>query len=230
MDINVLYSISYGVYIVSSFKDASFNGQIVNTAFQITSQPATVGISINKQNLTYDFINSSQRFTISILSEDASLGFIGKFGFKSGREIDKFKDIRFKVLASGCPVVLDNSIGYLEAKVINKMDCGTHVLFVGELTDSGILKSGKPMTYEYYHQVKRGTTPITAPTFIRGEMPDKPDVVAQKYRCVICNYIYDPVIGDPDEGIPPNTSFEKLPDEWVCPVCGADKGQFIKEG
>ena len=230
MDINVLHNISYGVYIVSSFKGASFNGQIVNTAFQITSQPPTIGISINKQNLTYDFINSSERFSVSILSEDASLGFIGKFGFKSGRETDKFKDIKYKTLASGCPVVLDNSIGYVEAKVINKMDCGTHMLFVGEVTESSILKMGKPMTYDYYHQVKRGTTPETAPTFLKEESSQPAGPFMQKYRCVVCNYIYDPVIGDPDSGIAPYTPFEKLPNNWVCPVCGADKSQFVKEG
>jgi ferric-chelate reductase [NAD(P)H] len=97
------------------------------------------------------------------------LPFIGKFGFKSGRQEDKFKDTSFKVLASGCPVVTDYSVGYLEADVVNSFDCGTHTLFLGCVKDSAILKEGKVMTYDYYHNVKKGTTPPKAPTFIRGE-------------------------------------------------------------
>ncbi len=232
MDPNVLHNISYGMYIVSSDKDGVFNGQIANTLFQITSEPATVAVSINKKNLTHEFIESSSRFSVSVLAEETPLVFIGKFGFRSGRDGDKFKDIKFLTLKSGCPVVIDNSICYLEAKVIKRLDCGTHTLFLGEITDSKMLKTGKPMTYDYYHNVKRGTTPKTAPTFFEDEMPVpvKKGADMQKYRCTVCNYIYDPAIGDPDGGIQPGTPFEKIPDSWVCPVCGADKSQFVQEG
>lgn len=169
MDPNVLHNISYGMFVVSSNKDKAFNGQIANTVFQITSVPATVAISINKKNLTHEYIEASRRFSVSILEEDTPLTFIGKFGFKSGRQEDKFKDTNFKVLESGCPVVTDYATSYLEAEVINSFDCGTHTLFLGCLRESAILKEGKPMTYYYYHNVKKGTTPPKAPTFIRGE-------------------------------------------------------------
>lgn len=169
MDPNVLHNLSYGMYIVSSNKDDKLNGQIANTVFQITSEPVTIAISINKNNLTHEYIESSCRFAISVLSEEAPLQFIGKFGFKTGRKEDKFKDVNFKKLESDCPVVLDNSICYLEAKVTGKLDCGTHTVFLGEMTGSEIIKPGKPMTYEYYHLVKKGTTPRAAPTFIKGE-------------------------------------------------------------
>jgi ferric-chelate reductase [NAD(P)H] len=169
MDPNVLHNLSYGVYIASSFRPGSINGQIVNTAFQITSEPVTIAISINKNNLTHEFIESSGYFSISVLSEEAPLQFIGKFGFKSGRKEDKFKDVNYKKLPSGCPVVLDYVICYLEAKVTCKFDCGTHTLFLGQMTDSEMVKPARPMTYEYYHLVKKGTTPSAAPTFIRGE-------------------------------------------------------------
>jgi len=169
MDPNVLHNISYGVYIVSSNKGKLLNGQIANTVFQITSEPATIAISINKQNLTHEYIGESKRFSVSVLGEDAPLPFIGKFGFRSGRKEDKFKDTKFIVLDSGCPVVLDYAICYLEARVINKLDCGTHTLFLSEMTESKMLATGKPMTYAYYHLTKRGTTPATAPTFIKKE-------------------------------------------------------------
>lgn len=169
MDPNILHNLSYGMYIVSSFKAEALNGQIANTVFQITSEPATVAISINKQNLTHEFIEASGIFSISILAEETPLPFIGRFGFRTGRKEDKFNGVKFFKLASGCPIVSDNSLGYLEARVINKFDCGTHTLFLGEITESKIMSVGKPMTYDYYHQVKRGTTPATAPTFIKDE-------------------------------------------------------------
>ena len=169
MDPNVLHNLSYGMYIVSSHKDDKLNGQIANTVFQITSEPVTIAISINKGNLTHEFIDCSCQFTISVLDEEAPLTFIGKFGFKTGKKEDKFKDVNFKKLASGCPVVLDYSICYIEAKVVGKLDCGTHTVFLGQMTGSEMVSAGKPMTYEYYHLVKKGTTPRSAPTFIKGE-------------------------------------------------------------
>ncbi len=230
MDPNILHNISYGMYVVSSFKGDTLNGQIANTLFQITSEPVTIAVSINKQNLTHEFIEASSRFSVSILEEETPLSFIGKFGFKSGRSGDKFKDVKFKKLSSGCPVVTEHTIGYIEVKLINKLDCMTHTLFFGEMVNSKILKTAKAMTYDYYHQVKRGTTPKTAPTFIKEEGMASGGVKMQKYRCTVCNYIYDPQVGDPDGGIQPGTEFKDIPDTWVCPICGATKDNFVKEG
>jgi len=231
MDPNILHNISYGMFVISSFnKEGKFNGQIANTVFQITNDPITIAISINKKNLTHEYIESSGYFAISILEESTPLSFIGKFGFKSGRTEDKFKGVKYAPLPSGCPAVLENAIGYIEARIVKSFDCATHTLFLGEMTDSKILKAARPMTYDYYHEVKRGTTPETAPTFIKEEDVKKGGGDMQKYRCTICNYIYDPAAGDPASGVKPGTPFEKLPDDWVCPVCGADKSQFVKEG
>ena len=169
MDLNVLHNLTYGMYIVSSYKADKINAQIANTVFQITSEPATIAISINKKNLTHEFVECSCKFAVSVISEEAPLAFIGKFGFKTGRREDKFKEVNFKKLASGCPLVTDYAICYIEAEVAGSLDCGTHTLFLGKITDSQMLKPGKPMTYEYYHIEKRGTTPANAPTFIRGE-------------------------------------------------------------
>lgn len=230
MDPNVLHNIGYGMYIVSSNKGDLLNGQIVNTVFQITNEPITIAISINKKNLTHEYIEYSKRFAVSVLSEETPLSFIGTFGFKSGRREDKFKKVKFIKLASGCPVVLDNALCYLEAMVINQFDCGTHTLFIGQMTDSRILKIGKPLTYDYYHQVKRGTTPEAAPTFIKKESNESRGGAMQRYKCTVCGYIYDPAMGDIDGGIQPGTAFEDIPDSWVCPVCGAAKSEFVKGG
>lgn len=169
MDPNALHNLSYGMYIVSACDGSKLNGQIANTVFQITSSPVKVAISINKTNLTHEFIEKSCNFSISVLDESAPLPFIGKFGFRSGKTEDKFKDTKFEISKSGCPIVLDHTIAYIEAKVVGKLDCGTHTLFLGEMTDSKIVAAGRPMTYSYYHEVKRGTTPPKAPTYIKGE-------------------------------------------------------------
>lgn len=169
MDPNALHNLSYGMYIISASSGGKLNGQIANTVFQITSDPVTVAISINKQNLTHEFIENSATFSISVLDESTPLPFIGKFGFRSGKTEDKFKDTKFEISKSGCPIVLEHTIAYMEAKVIKSLDCGTHTLFLGGMTDSKIVAQGKPMTYSYYHETKRGTTPPKAPTYIKGE-------------------------------------------------------------
>lgn len=166
MEPETFHKLSYGMYIVSSKKDKRFNGQIANTVFQITSKPPTIAVSINKDNLTHDFILESKLFSVSILSIETPMKFIGRFGFKSGREIDKFENIDYKIGTTGTPIVLENSIGYLEAEVINTRDEGTHVVFVGKVVDAQILKDGKPMTYAYYREIKGGKAPKAAPTYI----------------------------------------------------------------
>lgn len=227
MDIKTLYQLSYGLYVVTSVRGDKLNGQIANTLFQITSEPPTIAVSINKQNLTHEFIHDSRVFAVSILSQDTPLSFIGNFGFKSGRDIDKFAQVNYKIGKTGAPIVLDHALGYLEAKVINEVDVGTHTIFTGDLIEAETLKSGEPMTYAYYHEVKRGTAPKTAPTYRKEEKEVKK---AAKYRCTVCGYIYDPEKGDPDGGIAPGTPFEEIPNDWVCPVCGASKEQFEKIG
>jgi flavin reductase (DIM6/NTAB) family NADH-FMN oxidoreductase RutF len=167
MNLKALHSCSYGLYVVSSRKRDTLNGQIVNTIFQVTSEPPTIAVSINQQNLTHEFINESKVFAASILSQDTPLSFIGRFGFKSGRDVDKFKDVNYKLGETKAPIILDHSLAYLEARVVNQVDVGTHTIFIGELVGADVIREGEPMTYAYYHRVKRGTTPKTAPSYIK---------------------------------------------------------------
>jgi flavin reductase (DIM6/NTAB) family NADH-FMN oxidoreductase RutF/rubredoxin len=226
MDLNALHKISYGLYIVTSSLGDRFNGQIANSVMQITSEPATIAVSINKKNLTHEYIDSSKVFAVSVLSQTTPLPFIGHWGFKSGRNLNKFESVAYKKGESNCPLVTENAIACLQAKVIRQMDTGTHTIFLGEVTGAEVLSQDTPMTYAYYHEVKRGVTPTTAPTYIKKE---EPTVSPAKYRCKVCGYIYDPTVGDPDGKIPAGTPFENLPDTWTCPVCGAAKSEFEKE-
>jgi flavin reductase (DIM6/NTAB) family NADH-FMN oxidoreductase RutF/rubredoxin len=227
MNLKSLHKLSYGLYVVTSKKGDKLNGQIANTVFQVTSEPPTIAVSINKNNLTWEYIKDSGAFAVSVLCVDTPLSFIGRFGFKSGRDINKFEGINYKLGETGVPIVTDNTVSYLEARVTKEMDVGTHTIFIGEVVAGEVLSELKCMTYEYYHEVKRGTTPKTAPSYVAERKEKKPKIA--KYRCTICGWIYDPEVGDPDGNIAPGVPFEKLPDTWVCPVCGADKTAFVKE-
>jgi flavin reductase (DIM6/NTAB) family NADH-FMN oxidoreductase RutF/rubredoxin len=228
-NMKAIQKICYGVYIISSRKGEKFNGQIANTVFQITSDPPTVAISINKQNLTHEYIRESKVFTVSMLSKEAPMTMIGLFGYKSGRDVDKFSGTQFKAGITKAPIVLDSVIGYLECEVLSETDVGTHTIFIGKIVDCDVLSSAEPMTYAYYHEVKGGKSPKTAPTYMKEEEPKAAAAPSNKYKCKVCGYVYDPATGDPDSGIKAGTPFEELPDSWVCPVCGAPKSEFEKE-
>ena len=230
MDPKTLHKISYGLYVVCSRDGERINGQIANTLFQVTAEPPQIAVSINKKNLTHEYIERSGCFSVSILSQDTPMKFIGRFGFRSGRDFNKFEDVNYEMGKLKVPMVLDNAVACVEAKVVNKIDVGTHTLFIAEVFDGKILNDSEPLTYKYYHKVKGGFSPKTAPTY--SSMVDKKKEVKKmgKYVCKVCGYVYDPEKGDPDNGVEPGTSFEDLPNDWVCPVCGAGKEEFEKEG
>jgi flavin reductase (DIM6/NTAB) family NADH-FMN oxidoreductase RutF/rubredoxin len=234
MDLKALYKLGYGVYVVTSKKDSRINGQIANTVFQVTSAPPTVAVSINKSNLTHDFIKESRVYAASVLCQDTPLAFIGGFGFKSGRDTDKFEGVSYKLGETGASIIIDNTVSYLEARVNKEIDVGTHTIFIGKVVNADVVAEHKAcMTYDYYHQIKGGKTPKAAATYLNEtKVEEKQKELANKlakYRCTVCGYVYDPEEGDPDGGIKPGTPFEDIPSDWVCPVCGAAKDQFENE-
>jgi flavin reductase (DIM6/NTAB) family NADH-FMN oxidoreductase RutF/rubredoxin len=228
MNLNALRKIGYGMYVIGSFQGERKNAQIANTVFQISSEPPTLAVSINKNNLTHEFIKASRVFSASVLTESAPISFIGDLGFKSGRDTDKFKAVKHKTGLTGAPVVLDNTNAYYEVEVTHEVDAGTHTVFIGNVVAAEVITEDPGMTYDFYHRVKRGTTPKSAPSYIAKEK--EASETMSKYECTVCGYIYDPALGDPDGSILPGTPFEKLPDTWVCPVCGAAKSEFKKIG
>ncbi|MDY6863717.1 MAG: flavin reductase family protein [Thermodesulfobacteriota bacterium] len=167
MDLKVLHKISYGLYVVSSAIGDRFNGQIANTVFQITSEPPTLAVSINKVNLTHEFIKKSGLFVVNILDINTEMIFIGRFGFKSGRDIDKFDGVKYHKSRRGIPILEENSIGFMEVVLNKDLDVGTHTVFIGDVIDGDIITEGEPLTYAHYHLVKRGKAPKTAPTYIK---------------------------------------------------------------
>jgi ferric-chelate reductase [NAD(P)H] len=165
VDRRVFGDLSYGLYIVTSKDGEQLNGQIVNTVIQVTSDPPRVAVIINKKNLTHDYISKSKVFGVSVLNESADMKFLGPFGFRSGRDIDKFSSVQFKEGVTGCPLVTEHAISLLEAEVFDQIDLGTHTIFVGNAVNSEMLMDGSPLTYQYYREFLRGKSPPNAPTY-----------------------------------------------------------------
>ncbi len=224
MDNRVLFKLSYGLYVVTAAAAGKCNGQIANTLFQVTAEPAQVAVSINKANLTHKLIAEGGAFAASVLERETPLSFIGGLGFRSGRDADKFQGLETAQGVTGTPLVFDHALAWLDAKVAGSYDAGSHTIFVGRVMDVGLLREGEPMTYDYYHQVKGGSTPRTAPVYAPSAVG-----LGGRYVCSSCGYIYDPKKGDPEGGIDPETPFREVRADWKCPVCGAPKGAFLPE-
>lgn len=225
MDTKALHQITYGLYVVASRRETALNAQIANTVFQITSEPPAIAVGINQTNLTHEFIVASGHFVVSVLAQETPLSVIGHYGFRSGRKVPKFEGVEYRLSPAGIPYLPD-SLAYLEAKVTRSLDAGTHTIFVGEVSQLELLRPGTPMTYAYYHQLKRGTAPKAVP------LPQVPAERAGTGRwvCNQCTYVYDPEKGDPERGVPVGTPFAGLPASWLCPVCGASQDSFVPEG
>ncbi len=165
MDVRALFKISYGLYIVTSVKNG-FRGQIANTVFQVTSEPVQVAVSLNKENATYEAVKDSGVFGVSVLEYDTPMKFIGRFGFRSSRDFDKFEGVNYKVGKTGVPLVLDHSVACLEAEVVGELDVGSHTLFVGRVVEAELIKDAETMTYARYHELK-GKVPRTATVYFK---------------------------------------------------------------
>jgi len=207
----VFRNISYGVYIITSLDGGRPTGCTANSVMQVTSSPATIAISINHNNFTNECIKKEKRFAVSILSETTKPSIIGTFGFRSGRDTDKFNGISY-VTKHDLPVIED-SCGYIICNVIDKMEAETHTVFLGKVIDGDVFNESRPvMTYAYYHKVIKGRSPKNAPTYLPEEDKEQ-QVNKSKNVCEICSYVY--------EG-------ETVPQDFKCPICGHGAEYFKK--
>lgn len=231
MNFEAFFKISYGLYAVCSASGGKRNGYISNTVFQVTAEPPRFAISCSKNNFSTRLIEESKVFSISVLEKDTGSNIIGTFGYRSGKDTEKFLNLKYRDGASGAPILLENTIAWFDCKVIDRYDVGTHLLFIGELLESELLlPDAEPLTYSFYREVKKGKAPKNAPTYIdeSKSKTSRPLKKHEKYYCPACGYVYDPALGDPDTGIAPGTAFEDLPEDWVCPLCGTAKADFVK--
>lgn len=218
IDKKLFYDMTYGLFILGcQTPDGKSTGCTVNTVFQLTSDPPVLAVSVNHKNYTNEIMKKTGRVAISVLNQDADIAVIGGMGFRSGRDTDKFAEVPHIVRPDGLPILVEGCCGIFICKVTGSMELSTHTLFLCEVQEGYRTGMGQvpPMTYAYYHTVKKGTEPPTAPTYIA---PDPTEKKADKWICSICKYEYK---GD----IP----FEELPDDWVCPICKQPKSVFKKQ-
>ena len=198
MDTKALFKIGYGLYVLTA-KDEKDNGCIINTVMQVTSTPLQIAIAVNKRNYTNEIIQKTRKFNLSILSEKADFSIYEHFGYKSGRDTDKFATFcDVKRSPNGLLYITKGTNAYLSAYVQNEIDLGTHSLFIGQLVASENLNDDKSATYDYYQNSVK---------------PRPENTVKNGWRCKICGYIY--------EG-------EDLPVDYICPICKHGAVDFEK--
>jgi ferric-chelate reductase [NAD(P)H] len=160
-----LYKIQYGMYVITTVCGNLFNGQIATVLFQVTAEPPKIAICLSKNTYTHELILKSKVFGAAILSAEVPAKFIGTFGFKCGRNCNKFLDINYEINRTGCPLITDYALVVMEAAVTSSLDVGTHTIFVGDLISSKKVRDGVAMTYENYHTIRKGKSPENAPTY-----------------------------------------------------------------
>ncbi len=208
MNNKILRDLNYGVYVIGTKDNQRNVGCIANSVMQITSNPATIAISINRENYTNECIKKTNKFSISILNEESNPEIIGTFGFSSSRSTDKYANFSYTEV-DNLPVINDAN-GYITCELVSTLETETHTIFLGKIISSAKTNDKKPMTYQYYHQVLKGQSPKNAPTYQQDIIEE---IKGSRWQCQVCGYIY--------EG-------EELPADFTCPLCGQPKEVFKK--
>ena len=198
MDMTALFKLSYGLFVVTANEEGKDNGCITNTVIQVTDNPVRISVTINKGNYTCGMIERTGLFNVSILSEEASFNTFKHWGFQSGKDTDKAAGIEFYRLENGVIYVVNGVNAVLCAKVVQKVDLGTHIMFIADVTDAFTTEKTPSATYAYYHS------------------NIKPAPQQQKKKgwiCTVCGYIYE---GD------------TLPEGFTCPTCKHPGSDFKK--
>lgn len=204
MDNKTMYKLSYGLFVLTASEDGKDNGCIINTAIQVTSNPNRISIAVNKGNATHDMILRTKKFTVSVISEDADFELFKRFGFQSGRDVDKFAGFTdCKRGYNNVNYVTKGTNGFISAWVEQTIDLGTHTLFIAAVTDMEVLSDVPSATYTYY---QNHIKPKPQPAEAKAEGKTA-------WRCTVCGFIYE---GD------------ELPADYVCPLCKHPAEDFEK--
>ena len=220
MDNSVMFSLTYGLFVVTAKEGDKDNGCITNTAAQVTDTPLRISLTVNKANYTHGMIERTGEFNVSILSEKASFDTFKHFGFQSGRDVDKFDGFSaWKEAKNGVRYITAGVNAYLGAKVVQTLDLGTHTLFVADVTEMEVIGREPSATYGYYHaHIKPQPGQSTAGQKTKGgedEFGEDAKSAGKKtvWRCKICGYEY---VG------------EELPEDYICPICKHPASDFEK--
>lgn len=199
MDTSALFKIGYGLYVLSANEQGKDNACIVNTVMQATANPCQIAVCVNKNNYTCEMLQRTKKFNVSILDETVSFDVFKTFGYQSGKSVDKFLHFSdTKRTPNGVLYITKNTNAYLCCWVKQEIDLGSHIMFIAQLVDAGILSEFPTVTYDFYQK----------------NIKPKPQDTKQKgWRCKICGYIYENDILQPD---------------FVCPVCKHGAVDFEK--
>lgn len=248
MELKALFSLSYGLYVVSAQAEGRASGCVANTLAQVTSDPARLSVALNKNNYTTELIRASGRFAAAVLSVEADMNLIAGFGFRSGRDADKFSGGKFLTDAHGLRLPAEGVCARVSCRVVQTVDLGTHVLFVGALEEAEILSTAEPMTYAYYHRVKKGTTPKNAPSY---QAESNPQSDRQESSAAASNGTAtedkaaaskaEPAADKTATGTEPAAKnkfrctvcgyiveADELPADYKCPICGVGRDKFVR--
>lgn len=167
MDLQALFKISYGLYVVTARYNDLISGYISNTVFQVTAEPPRLATCCAKANYTCELLEKSQAFGVTVLSQETPQEFLQRFGYKSGRDYPKMTGIDYFSGTTGAPIITAHAVAWYECRVVQSVDVGTHLIFIADLVDSRLIQpDGNPMTYAYYREVRRSKAPKNAPTFV----------------------------------------------------------------
>ena len=195
-DLTALFNIGYGLYVVTSNDGKKDNGLIVNTVTQVTNTPNRIAVTINKENYSYHTIKQTGKMNINCLTVEAPFKVFEAFGFRSGRNVDKFADCEPLRSDNGLVVLPRYINSFMSLEVESYVDLDTHGMFICSVSEARVLSDKETMTYSYYH----------------SNVKPKPETAGKKgYVCKICGYVYE---GD------------KLPDDFICPLCKHGAADF----
>lgn len=196
MDNRAMFTIGYGLYVLSTRYEGSDNACIINTAMQITSTPNQILLGVNKLNKTHNMLASGKSFNLSPLTIEAPFDIFKRFGMQSGKTVDKFDGFTHAMRAgNGVYYMSDYANSCISGWVTDTRDMGTHTLFIATVADAFVLSSVDSVTYSYYQK----------------NIKPAPKPVAKGWRCRICGYVY--------EG-------EVLPEDFICPICKHGASDF----
>ena len=209
MDKKSFFKLTYGLFVAGVEYQGKKNACIINTATQATSEPAQMLAIMLKTNYTTQLILEKGSLCISVLSLYCPLDVINGFGGRSGRDVDKFENVKHVVDINGNPYLTENIVAYMSCSVSQTIDLGTHYLFICDVKESEVTSDAPPMTYGDYRNFKGGAqAPVAGGSSVKKK----------RYVCSVCHYVYDGEI-----------PFEQLPDDYKCPVCGHPKSEFVEE-
>lgn len=195
-DLTALFNIGYGLYVVTSNDGKKDNGLIVNTVTQVTNTPNRIAVTINKDNYSHHVIKQTGIMNINCLAQSAPFAVFEKFGFVSGRNVDKFADYTPLRSDNGLVFLPRHINSFMSLKVEQYVDLGTHGMFICSITEARVISDKETMTYTYY----------------QNNVKPKPVTDGKKgWVCTVCGYVHDE---------------EELPDDFVCPLCKHGASDF----